>query len=647
MLLMCGIAGLLDATAGRNVSLAGTIAAMTGALDHRGPDDSGVWSDEASGLALGFRRLAIIDLSMAGHQPMVSASGRYVIVYNGEIYNANDLRPELEARGVKFRGHSDTEVMLEAFDAFGVPATLDRLIGMFALALWDREKRVLTLARDRLGIKPLYWARFGGLFLFGSEMKALYAHPGWPREIDRDAVTSYLRFGYVPGPISILKGVQKLAPGTILTMKAGSEPAIEPFWSARDIVGAAVGDRFAASPIEAAERLETLLKDAVSRRMVADVPLGAFLSGGIDSSLVVALMQASTSRPVRTFTIGFNEQGYDEAAHAKGVAAHLGTDHTELYVTPEHAQSIIPRLPEIYDEPFADSSQIPTFLISEMTRRHVTVALSGDGGDELFAGYPRYAFAQNVWSRLQWAPPALRRVMAGGIGAVSPACWDKLAGPLAGSLLPRLLGDKMHKAAGVLRADDPDAFYRRVVSQWPEPETLVAGGKEPEGPLGDPTIRDTIPGYVERMQFLDLVTYLPDDILVKVDRASMAMGLEVRVPLIDHRVVDFAFRLPLRLKLRGGTSKWLLRQILYRYVPKALVERPKMGFGVPIDSWLRGPLRDWAESLLDRGRLARGGLIDPEPVRRAWEEHLSGRRNWQYRLWTVLMLEAWRERWMA
>jgi asparagine synthase (glutamine-hydrolysing) len=644
---MCGIAGLLDATAGRNASLDRMIAAMTGALDHRGPDDSGVWRDEASGLALGFRRLAIIDLSMAGHQPMISASGRYVIVYNGEIYNANELRPELEARGVQFRGHSDTEVMLEAFDAFGVPATLDRLIGMFALALWDREKRVLTLARDRLGIKPLYWARFGGLFFFGSEMKALYAHPGWPREIDRDAVTAYLRFGYVPGPISILKGVQKLAPGTILTMKAGSEPAIEPFWSAREIVGAAIRDRYAASPLEAADRLETLLKDAVSCRMVADVPLGAFLSGGIDSSLVVALMQASTSRPVRTFTIGFHEQGYDEAAHAKGVAAHLGTDHTELYVTPEHAQSIIPRLPEIYDEPFADSSQIPTFLISEMTRRHVTVALSGDGGDELFAGYPRYAFAQNVWSRLQWAPPALRRLMAGGIGAVSPACWDRLAGPLAGSLLPRLLGDKMHKAASVLKADDPDAFYRRVVSQWPEPETLIAGGKEPAGPLGDPTIRDTIPNYVERMQFLDLVTYLPDDILVKVDRASMAMGLEVRVPLIDHRVVDFAFRLPLRLKLRGGTSKWLLRQILYRYVPKALVERPKMGFGVPIDSWLRGPLRDWAESLLDRGRLARGGLIDPGPVRHAWEEHLSGRRNWQYRLWTVLMLEAWRERWMA
>lgn len=644
---MCGIAGLIDVSSrGDRPGLEGRARAMAESLRHRGPDQQGVWTDEAAGLAFSFRRLAIRDLSPAGHQPMVSASGRFVIAFNGEIYSQDAIQRDLEARGVVFRGHSDTEVMLESFAAFGVARTVERLIGMFAIALWDREEQTLVLIRDRLGIKPLYWGQFGGLFMFGSELKALRAVPGWPTEIDRDSAAAYLRHAYVPGPHTIYKGVKKLPPGAVLTLRRDAEPEVAPYWDARAVVGKAVRERFDLSDADAADRLEALLKDAVGRRLVSDVPLGAFLSGGIDSSTVVALMQAQSTRPIRTFTIGFGEEAYDEARHAKAVAAHLGTDHTELYVDPGHAQAVIPSLPDWYDEPFADVSQIPTYLVSEMTRRHVTVALSGDGGDELFAGYTRYAFAQNLWGHVGRIPMPLRRLAAGAIRGVPPGLWDALLAPLPRNLMSGRAGDRMHKLAGVMGESSGDSYYRALISQWKDPDVMVRGGRERRGILWDEGVAADVPNFVERMQFRDLVTYLPDDILAKVDRASMAVALEARVPLLDHRVVDFAFRLPLRQKLRNGRGKWLLRQVLYRHVPADLVERPKMGFGVPIDSWLRGPLRDWAESLLAERRLADGGIVDPAPVRALWADHLAGRRNAQYPIWVVLMLEAWRERWM-
>lgn len=618
---------------------------MGDALRHRGPDDEGVWTDAPAGIALAFRRLSIRDLSPAGHQPMVSASGRYVISYNGEIYSQDEIAKDLVARGVAFRGHSDTEVMLESFAAYGIAPTLERLIGMFAIALWDRETRTLTLVRDRLGIKPLYWARFGDLLLWGSELKALRAHSGWTPEIDRDSAASYVRHAYVPAPMAIYRGVHKLPPGCILTLRPDQEPEVTPFWEARQIVAAAGRQRFDYTDDEATDRLEALLRDAVGRRLVSDVPLGAFLSGGIDSSTVVALMQAQSARPVRSYTIGFQEQGFDEARHAKAVAAHLGTDHTELYVEPAHAREIVPRLAEIYDEPFADSSQIPTFLVSEMTRRHVTVALSGDGGDELFAGYNRYTRGSAIWNGLQRFPRPLRALAGTGIRSVPASFWDRVLTLLPHATRDRLSGAKLHRTAGMLADGHGDGLYRAIVSMWDRPDTLVRGGHERRGAIWDDSVRREVPDFVERMQFFDLVTYLPDDILTKVDRASMSVALEARVPLLDHRVVDFAFRLPARFKLRDGKGKWLLRQVLYRHVPPDLVERPKMGFGIPLAAWLRSPLRDWAEDLLDARRMAESGLLDPAPIRRAWAALLTGSLDLEQPIWTILMLEAWRRRW--
>lgn len=636
---MCGIAGVLDVRrAGDEAGLAALAADMATSLHHRGPDAGGVWVDPGAGLALGHRRLSIVDLSPAGAQPMVSADGRWVIAYNGEVYNADALRADLP--GIAFRGRSDTEAILEGCARWGVRATVERLIGMFAFALWDRETRTLHLVRDRLGIKPLYWGRFGPLLLFGSELKALRRHPGWEPEIDRGAVAAFLRHDYVPGPAAIWQGVAKLEPGRILTVRAGEEPRIEAYWRLEDVVRAGQADPFAGTDEEAADRLEALLADAVSRRMIADVPLGAFLSGGIDSSTVVALMQRASDRPVRTFSIGFREQGFDEAPHARAVASHLGTDHTELYVEPDDARAVIPRLPAIYDEPFADVSQIPTFLVSELTRRHVTVALSGDGGDELFAGYPRYTVTSAVWRRLGRLPASARRAAGRALGAVPVPVWDAVARMAPGSAA--IYGDRVHKLAGAL-GGDADDLYRRMLSRWEDAAALVPGAVEPRGAFWDDGPKGWLPDLVERMQLLDTRVYLPDDILTKVDRASMAVALEARVPLLDHRVVAFAWSLPMRFKLRGGESKWLLRRVLERHVPRALFERPKMGFGVPIDAWLRGPLRDWAESLLAEDRLRADGLLDPAPIRRRWAEHLSGRRNWQYPLWSVLMLQAWRE----
>lgn len=640
---MCGIAGVRNLTNSRG-QLERDAVAMADSLAYRGPDDHGLWADADAGVALTHRRLSIVDLSPAGHQPMISADGRFVITYNGEIYNFMELRRELEARGIKFRGHSDTEVMLEAFAAYGIESTVKRLIGMFAMGVWDRRNRTLALIRDRLGIKPLYWANFGKLFLFGSELKALRAYPGWTPSIDGSAVAAYMRHNCVPAPHSIYKGVNKLEPGTILTLPPDGEPRLERFWNARTVAQAGLADPLQVDDAELTDRLEALLQDAVRRRMVADVPVGAFLSGGIDSSTVTALMKAANCGPVRSYTIGFDLPGFDEAPHSAAVARHLGTDHTELTVTAKQALDVIPRLPDMYDEPFADSSQIPTHLVSAMTRRHVTVALSGDGGDELFGGYNRYQLTRGALRSLLQMPLPLRRMLAGMLTALSAGGWQRMFSALPERVRPRQTGDKLHKLAAVLCAENDSDLYRRLVTHW-EPAQIMLSDVEQRGVLWDGQVEREFPGLLERMQFLDLVTYLPDDILTKVDRASMAVALEARVPLLDHRVVEFAWRIPRRTLMRDGTSKWPLRQVLYRHVPRGLVERPKTGFAVPLGEWLRGPLRDWAEDLLSEKRLREGGLFSVAAVREAWREHLSGRDNWKYLIWDVLMFEAWRARW--
>ena len=645
---MCGIAGLVANAAHRgSLDQIETIArAMDNALAHRGPDGHDVWVDREVGAALMHRRLAIVDLSPTGHQPMISASGRFAITYNGEVYSHPEIRSDLEARGVRFRGHSDTEVVLEAIAQFGVSTTVKRMIGMFAFAVWDRQQRTLTLARDRLGIKPLYWAKLADGFIFGSELKALRAHPGWTPRINAQAAAAFMRHNYIPAPLTIYEGVHKLEPGTILTLASGREPVFEKFWDARHVAIEGMHSPLREDDAMLVERMETLLTDAVGKRMMADVPLGAFLSGGVDSSLVVALMKAANAGPVKTFSIGFEDLGYNEAPHASAIAKHLGTEHRELMVTAREAMDVIPRLAEMYDEPFADSSQIPTYLVSAMTRKYVSVALSGDGGDELFAGYNRYQVASRFHRALSVVPQPLKQIMVTGITSVRTEQWDKLGRLAPKGVLPTLLGDKLHKAAQVLNAPDADAIYRRLVSHW-EPGEILPGVSEPHGPLQDPTIRKDFPDPLDRMQFLDLVTYLPDDILTKVDRASMAIALEARVPLLDHRVVELAWRLPHSAKIRGRVTKWIARQVLYRHVPRELVERPKMGFSIPLGEWLRGRLRNWAEDLLSERRLADSGLIDAKLVRQRWQEHLAGGRNWQYLLWDVLMFEAWRERWGA
>ena len=641
---MCGIAGVLTLAATSRGQLERNAIAMADSIAYRGPDDHGLWSDADAGVALIHRRLSIVDLSATGHQPMISADGQLIITYNGEIYNFQELRRELEARGVRFRGHSDTEVMLEAFATYGIDATVKRLIGMFTIGVWDRRNRTLTLVRDRLGIKPLYWAKFGELFLFGSELKALRAYPGWTPRIDRPAVAAFMRHNYIPAPHTIYEGVHKLKPGTILTLPWNGEPKIERFWNAQAIAQAGLANPLQADDGELTDQLEALLRDAVSRRMVADVPVGAFLSGGIDSSTVAALMKAANAGPVRTYTIGFELPGFDEATHSAAVARHLGTEHTELTVTAKEALDVIPQLPDMYDEPFADSSQIPTYLVSAMTRRHVTVALSGDGGDELFAGYNRYQLTTRLWRSFALLPSPMRRALAGMLTAVPADRWTQMLSAVPARVRPRQAGDKLHKFAAVLCAEGDTDLYRRLVTHW-DPAQVVPGVAEAKGVLWDSKIERAFPSLLDRMQFLDLVTYLPDDILTKVDRASMAVALEARVPLIDHRVVEFAWRLPQAAKIRGGVSKWLLRQVLYRHVPKNLVERPKMGFGIPLGEWLRGPLRDWAETFLEERRLRDANLLDAARVRQYWQEHLDGRRNWQYLIWDVLMLETWRERW--
>lgn len=644
---MCGITGFLDTSHRFDESgAADALHGMADALRHRGPDDDGYFCDAPSGVALGFRRLAIIDVSPAGHQPMVSASGRYVIVFNGEVYNYAELRGELEPLGFNFKGHSDTEVMLAAFEAWGIEQSVKRFVGMFAIALWDRQERKLRLIRDRIGIKPLYYGWVNGAFLFGSELKALDAYPGFSADIDRDALCLYMRHNYIPAPHSIYQHIYKLLPGTILTVPADArgieDVAAVGYWSVRDAVTAGQCDRFDADG-DAIEALEEALKRAVSYRMVSDVPLGAFLSGGVDSSTVVALMQAQSSRSVKTFSIGFREAEYDEAVHARRVAAHLGTDHTELYVTPEEAMDVIPLLPSMFDEPFADSSQIPTYLVSRLARSAVTVSLSGDGGDELFAGYDRYFQALEIWRKMSRLPPAARRLLGATLENAPAMLLQLGCVPLPRLGGRRLTVDRLRKLGHLLGAGFLQGLYRQMLGHWPDPESLVKGGRLPDYFLSDSRSWTVSADAIENMCFADLNTYLPGDILAKVDRASMAVSLEARVPILDHNVVELSWRVPRHMKVRDGQSKWLLRQVLYKYVPRELIERPKMGFGVPIDTWLCGPLRDWAESLLSEDRLKREGYFEPAPIRRKWQEHLSGKRRWHYYLWDVLMFQAWLE----
>ena len=615
-------------------------------LKHRGPDDAGTWADPGGEAALGFRRLSILDLSPEGHQPMSSADGRYTIAFNGEIYNFAALRHELEAAGVTFRGRSDTEVMLAAMTRWGVAATIPRLWGMFAFALWDSSERRLHLVRDRLGKKPLYYGWFGGAFLFGSELKALRAHPAFEATVDRAALASYLRFSYVPAPRSIYQGVSKVPAGSWVVVdpgRPGEMPDPVKYWDAIAVAHAGQRDQLHLADEAATDQLEALLSDAIGIRAVADVPIGAFLSGGIDSSVVVALLQAQSSRRVSTFTIGYASGHYDESVHAKAVATHLGTDHTELHVTPQEALAVIPRLPTLYDEPFADASQIPTFLVSELARRHVTVALSGDGGDEVFGGYNRYVTGTRLWSRLGLVPVPVRQGLVRIAEAITPATWDRI-GHMSDRVLPArrrgmVTGNTVHKLASVIGLANVDEMYTRLVSTWPDPDALLTTAAEPGLPWASWHV--DLPDPAHRMMLFDLLTYLPDDILVKVDRASMGASLEARAPLLDHRLIEFCWRLPLEQKIRAGEGKWLLRRVLERHVPRSMFDRPKHGFGIPIDGWLRGPLRGWAEDLLSADRLRREGFFQVEPVDAALRDHLEGRRNRQYQLWPILMFEAW------
>ena len=671
---MCGFAGFLLGQPGGLEGLDALATHMANAIAHRGPDDFGAWTDAQAGLALGFRRLAIVDLTPAGHQPMASSGGRFVMAFNGEIYNHLEMRAELQSAGAApaWRGHSDTETLLAGFEHWGVEATLKKTVGMFAIALWDVGERTLHLARDRFGEKPLYygWAGsgVGRAFVFGSELKALRAFPGFDNAVCRQALAQYMRFMAVPAPRSIYHGIYKLEPGCLLSLQGGAPVAapaqplrppaaydsltLSRWWSLADVVQAGTKSLIK-DEVEAVDALEQRLADTVRLQSLADVPLGAFLSGGVDSSAIVALMQQHSTRPVKTFTVGFEEAGFDESPHARAVAQHLGTDHSELFVTATEAQAVIAQLPAMYDEPFADSSQIPTHLVCKAARQQVTVALSGDAGDELFGGYNRYFWGPRVWSRLAWMPYPVRQALGVAIKGVSVAGWDALSRPV-NALLPggkgiARVGDKAHKLATRLRGvRSIDDLSRSLVSEWQDPALVVRG--EGGSPVVEPAslLDDMVPaqGVEEsslRMMFQDSLTYLPDDILCKVDRAAMAVSLETRVPFLDHRVAELAWRLPLDMKIRGGQGKWALRQVLYRHVPRELIDRPKAGFGIPVGQWLRGPLRPWAESLLDEKRLQSEGYFYPAPIRKKWVEHLAGHLDHTASLWAVLMFQAWLE----
>lgn len=649
---MCGLNGFFNAHA--NESAHSVITHMNKAIHHRGPNAEGFWMDENINLVLGHRRLAVQDLSPAGVQPMHSACGRYVLVFNGEIYNHLQLREQLTSEGYlsSWRGYSDTETMLACFVRWGIEKTLRAMVGMFAIVLWDREQKVLTLARDRMGEKPLYWGWQGQSLYFGSELKGLKAHPSFKTDINRDAITLLLRHNCIPAPHSIYQGIEKLRPGYLLQLplaelEKAKMACPRAYWRFNEIVESGLANPFTDSPKQAVDALESALMKSIGGQMQSDVPLGAFLSGGIDSSTVVALMQAQSSCPVKTFTIGFDDSGYDEATHAKAVAKHLGTEHTEIYMQPKDALSVIPKLSSIYCEPFSDSSQIPTFLVSQLARQHVTVALSGDGGDELFGGYNRYLMAQQVWNKSRKLPRPIRQIIATGLTSLSPRNWDFLFHTLS-PVMPKHFnlstpGDKAHKLAGVFNVDSEHDFYQKLTSHWQHPAELVIGAQEPATLISDLGCWPQTDSFQHAMMAMDAQTYMTDDILVKVDRSGMANSLETRVPLLDHHIAELAWRMPLDYKIRNGEGKWLLKQVLFRHVPRELVERPKMGFSIPLHDWLRGPLRDWAEALLDKNLLQQQGYFNPAPICIMWKEHLSGVYNHQHKLWNILMFQAWLE----
>lgn len=645
---MCGFAGFIEIGCASNArEIRGRVTAMAETLVHRGPDDDGCWFDLEVGIAIGFRRLSIQDLSQAGHQPIVSASGRLVLAFNGEVYNFGELRRLLEEKGHTFRGHSDSEVIVEACAEWGIANAVSRFDGMFAFVIWDREERTLFLVRDRLGVKPLYWTNFGNHFLFGSELKAFKAYSGWTPEVDRGAVAGYLRHMYFPAPHTVYEGVQKLLPGHILKY-IPSEHSVEinSYWSLEMVAAEGLMTQLDIDDDGAEKELDRLLQKAVYKRMVADVPVGAFLSGGIDSSVVIAAMQKCGTGTTKTFTIGFTEGDFDEASYAKKVARHLETDHTEFILEPATAQELIPELSSWYDEPFADSSQIPTALVSKLARRQVTVVLTGDGGDESFCGYGRYFAGMELVSRIARIPTCMHSISASIIKALPPQAWDGALGFLPRRFQPDAGGEALHRYANLLKASGRESIYRQMVSFWVTPSELMPDTLEKLSPLWNGAHPNIERDFLNHMQYLDTGTYLPDDILTKVDRATMAFGLEARSPFLDHQLVEFAWKLPRRFKVRDGQGKWLLKKLLGRSLPRELFDRPKQGFGVPIGKWLRGPLRDWAEDLLSEDRLRTDGFFDPVPVRRSWQEHLKGREALESKLWIILMFQSWHSRWM-
>ncbi len=644
---MCGICGFYSNSLSDNNKI---ILKMNAALSHRGPDVNGTWQEKKTGIVFGHQRLSILDLSDAGNQPMLSNSGRFVITYNGEIYNHLEIRKEIS--NIKWRGNSDTETLLEAIDLWGVEKTLKKIDGMFAFGLWDQKIHSLTIARDRIGEKPLYygWQGEGSnkVFLFASELKSFKAHPEFKGNINRDAIALLLRHNCIPAPYSIYKDVYKLIPGHILELKISDLkkkllPNPKMYWSLTETAIEGSNNKLIMSDTEIQKDLEKHLQMTVKKQMISDVPLGAFLSGGIDSSTIVALMQSQSSNPVKTFTIGFDENDYNEAKHAKKIANHLGTNHTEFYVSSQKAMDVIPKLPSIYDEPFSDSSQIPSYLVSELAKQQVKVVLSGDGGDELFCGYNRYVIGEKLWNVFNLMPLFFRKALLFGINSISPQNWNKLSKIMPGLNKYSNIGDKIHKSAIVLESKSVDEMYYMICSHWQNPNDIVINGNEPGTFLNE--FKPNLKGLnsQEKMMVLDLITYLPDDILVKIDRAAMASSIETRIPLLDHKLIKHVWNFPHNVKFRKGQGKWILRQILNKYVPKNLTDRPKMGFGIPIDNWLRGPLRDWAENLLDKSKLDQEGYLNSKLITNKWKEHLSGKRNWQYNLWNVLMFQSWLE----